>query len=105
MTVATAQRRKMPPLVTESLRLCMVALFAGLGFEAGRGVAGRVDGLDPAQVTVLGVVLGTAVGYVLGGAIGRLTVRSLQVAENALTRVKPRSRRCWWTSSTAEGSR
>lgn len=84
--MATAQRRKMPPLVTESLRLCMVALFAGLGFEAGRSVADRVDGLDPAQVTVLGVVLGTAVGYVLGGAIGRLTVRSLQVAENALTR-------------------
>lgn len=84
--MSTAQRRKRLPFLTESLRLCMVALFAGLGFEAGRGMTGRVQSLDPAQVTVLGVVLGTAVGYVLGGAIGRLTVRSLQVAENALTR-------------------
>ena len=82
--MAKAQWR-MPPLVTELLRLCMVALFTGLGFEAARYLGSRFEGLDLAQITVLGVVLGAAIGYVLGGAIGRLTVRSLETAETALT--------------------
>lgn len=73
----------MPRLVTELLRLCMVALSAGVGYEVGRIVALR-SAMDPAQVTVIGVVLGAGVGYVLGGALGRLTVRSLVVAESAL---------------------
>lgn len=71
----------MPSLVLELLRLCLVALFAGLGYEAGSYFQ------EPAgsEARAVGVVLGAAIGYVVGGAVARLTSRSLSAAETALS--------------------
>jgi uncharacterized protein YacL len=79
--------RRLPPLVTELLRLCAVVFFAGVGYQVGMLIAARpTSGVSPARVTVTGVFLGAAVGYVVGGAIGRLTMRSLNAAENVLAK-------------------
>lgn len=68
--------------MAELLRLCLVALFAGLGYLVGDHFQGETAPSAPA----VGVVLGAAIGYVVGGSVGRLTMRSLDVAETALTR-------------------
>ncbi len=70
----------MPPLVAELLRLCLVALCAGLGYLLGNYFESH--GVETARV--IGVVLGAASGYVIGGAVGRKTIVGLAVAENAL---------------------
>ncbi|MFV0457316.1 MAG: PIN/TRAM domain-containing protein [Actinomycetales bacterium] len=80
--MSTSPPRSIPPLVTELLRLCLVALFAGLGYQVGAYADAHTD---LRGTLVVGVVLGAAIGYVVGGAVGRLTVRSVDVAESVLT--------------------
>lgn len=71
----------MPPLITELLRLCLVALLAGVGYQAGSYIESQSD----VSARAVGVVLGAAVGYVVGGAVSRLTARSLGTAEGVLS--------------------
>jgi uncharacterized protein YacL len=76
---------RVPNLVVETLRLCVVVFFAGLGYY----VAEHFDRNDRPvlgafSVLGLGIVLGCALGYVLGGVLGRGTVTAVRRAETSL---------------------
>jgi len=77
---------RMPSMVVELLRLCVVIFFAGLGYEAGvlvesSGHRDAFGGVDPLWI---GLLLGTAVGFVLGGVLGRATERTVARTELSL---------------------
>lgn len=74
--------------VIEPLRLCIVLFFAGLGNEVGSMLHASITdpGVEP---QALGVLLGAAIGYVLGGVLARLTVKSMQTAERAISERSP----------------
>jgi uncharacterized protein YacL len=80
---------RVPNVVVELLRLCVVVFFAGLGYEVALMLeaSGRRDvagGIDPVWV---GLLLGTALGFVLGGVLGRVTERTVRATERSLTDV------------------
>jgi uncharacterized protein YacL len=78
---------RVPNVVVELLRLCVVVFFAGLGYEAATLFdldQGALVGIDPVWT---GLVLGTAVGFVLGGVIGRATERTVSATERSLSTV------------------
>lgn len=79
---------RMPNVVVELLRLCVVIFFAGLGYEVAllvRNEAGQgALGVDPIW---LGLLLGTATGFVLGGMVGRVTERAVSRTERSLQEV------------------
>ena len=61
--------KRMPGIVVELLRLCVVVFFAGLGYEVAlllesSGHREVLGGVDPLWV---GLLLGTGLGFVLGG--------------------------------------
>ena len=77
---------RMPSIVVELLRLCVVIFFAGLGYEAAlviesSGHHDALGGIDPLWV---GLLLGTASGFVLGGVLGRATERTVARTERSL---------------------
>ena len=76
---------RVPSVVVELLRLCVVVFFAGLGYY----VAEALDNSDKPvlgafNVLGLGIILGSALGYVLGGVVGRGTVTAVRQAEAGL---------------------
>jgi uncharacterized protein YacL len=75
---------KMPGVVVEVLRFCVVVFFAGVGYFIARSVNHPEFRVGAFNVTGIGVLLGGAIGYVLGGVVARLTSRSLRQAEAAL---------------------
>jgi uncharacterized protein YacL len=74
---------KMPGVVVEVLRFCVVVFFAGVGYFVARTVDRPVR-VGAFNGSGIGILLGGAIGYVLGGVVARLTSRSLRQAEAAL---------------------
>jgi uncharacterized protein YacL len=62
--------------LVEVLRLLMVLLFAGIGYETGHGFAdhARHPVLGPFGGVAVGVILGSFLGYVVGGIFARTAV-------------------------------
>ena len=75
--------RSVPLVVVEALRFCIVLFLAALGYELARGAHVGLS-IGPFDEAGVGTLLGAAVSYVVGGAVGRLTTRTLQQAEDAL---------------------
>ncbi|MGZ4617036.1 MAG: TRAM domain-containing protein [Actinomycetes bacterium] len=79
---------RVPNVVVELLRLCVVVFFAGLGYEIAVVVENAhhdaLGGIDPVWV---GLLLGTAVGFVLGGVLGRATEHAVSRTERSLSDV------------------
>ena len=80
----TERDLKMPDVVVEVLRFCVVVFFAGVGYFVAQNVSASGVRVGPFQGSGLGVILGAAIGYVLGGVVARLTGRTLREAEAAL---------------------
>ena len=74
---------KMPGVVVEVLRFCVVVFFAGVGYFVARTVDHPVR-VGAFNGSGIGVLLGGSIGYVLGGVVARLTSRTLREAEAAL---------------------
>ena len=74
---------RLPTGVIETLRLCVVVFFAGVGYQTSDLVGGAVTA-GPFDSAGVGVLLGAAIGYVLGGVIARLTVRTVEATESGL---------------------
>src|SRR3954447_22341948 len=75
---------RVPNVVVEALRLCVVVFFAGLGYYVSQRFDDGQKVLGAFSVLGLGVVLGSALGYVLGGVLGRGTVTAVRSAEEGL---------------------
>ena len=79
---------RVPNVVVELLRLCVVVFFAGLGYEiavmVGTSHHDALGGIDPVWV---GLLLGTAIGFVLGGVLGRATEHAVSRTERTITAV------------------
>jgi len=78
--------KRMPGIVVELLRLCVVVFFAGLGYEVAlllesSGHREVLGGVDPLWV---GLLLGTGLGFVLGGMLGRFTERTVARTERSM---------------------
>ncbi len=89
MPPVSPRAARVPSIVVELLRLCVVVFFAGLGYEVALVLeaSGRRDvigGIDPVWV---GLLLGTALGFVLGGMLGRATDRAVRRTERSLSDV------------------
>lgn len=69
----------------ELLRLAVVVLAVGVGYEVGQTVGhGPHHLLGPLSGVWVGVLVGSGVGYVLGGVLGRTTVAAVVRAETSL---------------------
>src|SRR4051794_12746058 len=75
---------RVPNVVVEALRLCVVVFFAGLGYYVSQRFDDGQRVLGAFGVLGLGIVLGSALGYVLGGVLGRGTVGAVRRAEAGL---------------------
>jgi uncharacterized protein YacL len=75
---------RLPHGVVEILRLCVVAFFAGVGYEVASALDADGVSVGPLDGVGVGVLLGAAVGYVVGGVTGRLTVRTVESTEASL---------------------
>ncbi|CAB4931920.1 unannotated protein [freshwater metagenome] len=77
---------RVPSVAVEALRLTVVVLGAGAGFQlADRLGAGPREGvLGPFSGLWLGAIVGAMIGYVLGGVLARLAMRTLDRGERAL---------------------
>ena len=89
MLPVSPRAARVPSVVVELLRLCVVVFFAGLGYEVAlvleaNGKRDVVGGIDPVWV---GLLLGTALGFVLGGVLGRATDRAVRRTERSLSDV------------------
>jgi uncharacterized protein YacL len=77
-------RVRTPPAVLEVLRLLVVVLFAGAGYQVGTAVDPERAVLGALNGTALGLVLGSGFGYVLGGVLGRRAGQTAEVARTTL---------------------
>jgi uncharacterized protein YacL len=76
---------RVPSVIVELLRLIVVVLGAGLGYElAARGGASASPVLGPFSGLWLGAIVGAMAGYVAGGVLARLTVRTIDRSEKSL---------------------
>ncbi len=75
---------RVPNIVVEALRLCVVVFFAGLGYYVSQRFDNGQRVLGAFGVLGIGIVLGSALGYVLGGMLGRGTVGAVRRAEAGL---------------------
>jgi uncharacterized protein YacL len=75
---------RLPRGVVELLRLCIVAFFAGIGYEVSAALDADGVAVGPIDGVGVGVLLGAAVGYVVGGMTARLTVRTVESTEASL---------------------
>lgn len=84
--------RRSPSAVVELLRLLVIVVFAGIGFEIG-GAMGESDlnVLGPLNGVALGVILGSGAGYVIGGILGRTTVTTVDRTAVSLREVSVES--------------
>ncbi|MGZ4631858.1 MAG: TRAM domain-containing protein [Actinomycetes bacterium] len=79
---------RVPNVVVELLRLCVVVFFAGLGYEIAVVVENaHHDALGAIDPVWVGLLLGTAVGFVLGGVLGRATEHAVSRTERSLSDV------------------
>ena len=78
---------RVPSLVVEMLRLCVVIFFAALGYELALLLerSGRRDLLGGVDPTWVGLLLGVSLGFVVGGVIGRATERTVRRTERSLS--------------------
>lgn len=76
--------RRTPSPVLEVLRLLVVVLFAGAGYQIGQAVGPARPVLGALNGTALGLVLGSGLGYVLGGVLGRRADAGVEVARTSL---------------------
>lgn len=74
--------------MVEVIRLAVVVIVTGLGFALGPVVDGMLDRGDALGTRLLTSVLGALLGYLLGGAAGRILVRSVDLAQEHLSRVE-----------------
>ena len=74
----------MPSGVVEVLRLCVVVLFAGIGYQVAALIGPGSVRVGPFDGIGVGVILGAAIGYVLGGVVARLTARAVEQTESAM---------------------
>jgi uncharacterized protein YacL len=75
---------RLPRGVVEVLRLCVVAFFAGVGYEVASALDAEGLAFGPIDGVGVGVLHGAAVGYVVGGLTARLTVRTVESTEASL---------------------
>jgi uncharacterized protein YacL len=76
---------RVPSVVVELLRLCVVVFFAGLGYQVASSLADSDKGiLGPFNALWVGIIVGSALGYVLGGVLGRTTVDVMSRTEASL---------------------
>jgi uncharacterized protein YacL len=80
----SARDVRLPRGVVELLRLCVVAFFAGIGYEVSSALDAEGVAVGPIDGVGVGVLLGAAVGYVVGGVTARLTVRTVESTEASL---------------------
>ncbi len=77
---------RVPNVVVELLRLCVVVFFAGLGYEIAVVLeSSHHDALGGVDMVWVGLLLGTAVGFVLGGVVGRATEHAVSRTERSLS--------------------
>jgi uncharacterized protein YacL len=82
----SARPTRVPSVVVELLRLCVILFFAGLGYEGANLLAGSShrDILGSVPPLWVGLLLGIALGFVVGGVLGRFTERTVSRTEKTL---------------------
>ena len=75
-----AQQRRGGIVLVELIRLVVVVICTGLGYQVSRAI---VDDAESTRILV-GTLLGSSIGYVVGGMLGRAVGTAIGVAESRL---------------------
>ncbi len=81
----THRLRRVPSVVVELLRFCVVVFAAAAGYETARALAPDAGAvLGPFDAVTVGLIVGSGLGYAVGGVLGRLTLSAVRRTERTL---------------------